>query len=254
MRRYSPLVLAASLSLVACGRDAATGPLRGDDEVVISLEGSILGLTGSADGALAVAGNIPELPSTLALTDDQRAQITSLVDAHQQSVQADRAALAAVERRAIAARRAGAPADEVNAIRAEGHAIRTRIEESARQLRGDILSVLTPAQRDHVVSRGGGGDRRCDGGDRLTPEQQAEIQALIADFRSANAADRAIIEQAMRDARAARAAGKSEAEVLAILQTARDAQARLQAAHADLQAAIRAILTSGQRTSGCFAG
>ena len=252
MRRLA-FIGAIALAIAACGKDATAPASTTDDSVILSLEGSVLGLTGSADGAVGVAGNTPDLPADLALTADQRAQITALVDAFQQSVHADVEGLRAVERRAIEARHAGKSADEVNAIRAEGAAIRLRIEAAAQRLRTDIQAVLTPAQRDWVRAHGGG-DGTCDGRQQLTPEQQAQIQALIAAFQAEHAADIQAIQKAMADARAAKSAGKTEAEVRAILETARAAQERLQAAHAALQERIRAILSTTQRGTGCFAG
>jgi Spy/CpxP family protein refolding chaperone len=243
--------IAALALLTACGSDAPTRPNPSENDVVVTLEGSVLGLTGYLDGAAGIAGNTPALPPDLALTDEQRATIAALVDAFQQSQRADREALLAIERRALEARRERRSIQEIEAIRAEGHAIRMRMEEAAGALRRAIHDVLTAEQRDWLRANGSG-ERPCMPGHRLTAEQQAQIQTLMGAFMTQHAADRQAIEQALAQARAARAAGASDADVRAIIQTVREAQRRLEAAHAQLQLQIRQILTAGQSTSGCF--
>ena len=82
--------------------------------------------------------------------------------------------------------------------------------------------------------------------------QQAQIRALMQGFEQTNRADLITVANVMEQARAAKRAGKTDAEIRAILQTASAAQARLVEAHKALQAQIEAVLTPEQKASGCF--
>jgi len=82
---------------------------------------------------------------------------------------------------------------------------------------------------------------------RLTDAQRTQIQALVAAFTAANAADLATMKAARDAARQAIRDGKTRDEVRAILETARPAADRVRAAGESLRTSIRALLTPLQR-------
>lgn len=82
---------------------------------------------------------------------------------------------------------------------------------------------------------------------RLTEAQRTQIQALVAAFATANAADLATMRSARDAARQAIRDGKSRDEVRAILEAARPAADRVRAAAEALRASIRALLTPLQQ-------
>lgn len=83
---------------------------------------------------------------------------------------------------------------------------------------------------------------------KLSAAQKTRIEALVAAFAVAHAADIAAMKAAHNAARDARKAGKSRAEVKAILEAAKPAADRVRAASESLRAAINALLTPLQRT------
>lgn len=83
---------------------------------------------------------------------------------------------------------------------------------------------------------------------KLTAAQKTQIEALVAAFAVAKAADIAAMKAAHNAARDARKAGKSRAEVRAILEAAKPAADRVRAASESLRAAINALLTPLQRS------
>lgn len=82
---------------------------------------------------------------------------------------------------------------------------------------------------------------------RLTAEQKAAIAALHDAFMKATSDDVAALRAIEREAREARAAGKSRAEIRAILARAVPIHERLDAAFRTLQADIWAVYTPEQR-------
>lgn len=82
---------------------------------------------------------------------------------------------------------------------------------------------------------------------RLTAEQKAAIAALHDAFMKATAADIAALRAIEREARDARAAGKSREEIRAILARAIPIRERLDTAFAKLRADIWAVYTPEQR-------
>lgn len=82
---------------------------------------------------------------------------------------------------------------------------------------------------------------------RLTDAQKAQIQALVAAFVAANAADIATMKGAHDAARDALKAGATRDEVKAILEAAKPAADRVRAAAEALRTAIAAVLTPAQR-------
>ena len=82
---------------------------------------------------------------------------------------------------------------------------------------------------------------------KLTDEQRAKIHALVEAFQQATRADREALATILAEARRAAAAGKTRAEVEAILAKGKDIRRRLAAAEAKLKADIDAVLTAEQR-------
>jgi Spy/CpxP family protein refolding chaperone len=81
----------------------------------------------------------------------------------------------------------------------------------------------------------------------LSSAQEAQIRALIEQFRDATRADREAMGAILREARAAALAGKSRDEIRAILQQAEPIRQRLAAAEATLRTGILAVLTPAQK-------
>jgi Spy/CpxP family protein refolding chaperone len=82
---------------------------------------------------------------------------------------------------------------------------------------------------------------------KLTNEQGAKIKALVAAFEAATKADHEALAAIDRAAKAARAAGKSEAEIKLILAAGDAIRQRLAAAEKKLHDDIFALLTAEQK-------
>jgi hypothetical protein len=240
---FSILAIAA---LTACAGDA-TGP--GDsrlDMATLAYGGIQVGEAGSGDDLMARLSN---LPAAVALSAAQISQISSLIANFTSATNADRNALAAIQKEAADARAAGKTADEVRAILARGADIRARLQQSERTLRDAVFAVLTTEQRAALSNRPAPTPRPC----AMTDAQRTEISGLLAAFEQANAADIAAIRSAHERAAAARQSGASRDAVAAILAEARAAMARLETARASLQTAIKGVFTAEQIAAGCGA-
>lgn len=249
MRRIA-LTAIATLAIAACSNDT-TSPA--DDALINSfLLGSSTALTsaGGYDGDLYQDRLINALPDELKLTPEQQAKIKALVDAFQAATKADHDALTAIlhdARDAIAAHKSR---DEVKAILDKGIAIRNRLSAAEAALRSAIEQVLTPEQKAWLDAHRAA---RCDPSKfpPLTDAQKAQMRALEQAFQTANKADLDAVKAILEQAHAAAAAGKTPAEVQAIIATAKPAMARLDAARQALKAALEAVLTPEQKASGC---
>jgi Spy/CpxP family protein refolding chaperone len=82
---------------------------------------------------------------------------------------------------------------------------------------------------------------------KLTDEQQARVNALMATFREATKADREALGALSRQAREAARGGASPEEVKAILAQGEAIRRRLHEAEVELRAAIFALLTDEQK-------
>lgn len=82
---------------------------------------------------------------------------------------------------------------------------------------------------------------------KLTSAQETQIRALVTAFAAAVKADVEALHAIRLEARAAKAAGKSDAEIRAIYAKGDAIRARLHAAEAKLRADIDAVLTAEQR-------
>lgn len=106
-----------------------------------------------------------------------------------------------------------------------------------------------------ATSVGDPGDRFMERLAKLPPElalsaaQAAQIDALIAAFLTATAADRAALAAIMEQAIAAREAGATREEVRAIFATGAELRTRLRDAERALRADVLAVLTPAQRAA-----
>ena len=254
MRPRLFVLLLATAGLAACSQDAA-GP--GNDLDLVSSFALNGGFAYGVDGGLPGRG-LPELrrldmlPDSIALTASQEAEISALLEAFQAQYRTELDALNAIHERAHAARDSGATREQVHAILVAGDSIRARLTEPLGQLRDAINAVLTEAQKAWLAQRHQ--YLRCDPttAPQLTDAQLAEIQGLRDTFNTANQADVQAVQAALDAAREARRAGKSRAEIDAILASVKDAMTRLHTAGEQLRAAIDAVLTPDQRASNCF--
>lgn len=82
---------------------------------------------------------------------------------------------------------------------------------------------------------------------RLSAEQRTQIRALIEAFVQATRADIEALNAIHQEARAARQAGATEAEIRAIFAQGDAIRARLHAAEAELRSDIEALLTPAQK-------
>ena len=82
---------------------------------------------------------------------------------------------------------------------------------------------------------------------KLTAAQQQQIRDLVAAFVAATKADMDALRAIHEEARAAKAAGKTDAEIRAIFAKGDAIRARLHAAEAKLHTDLLAVLTQAQR-------
>jgi Spy/CpxP family protein refolding chaperone len=252
MRRISLLLLSAGL-LAACNRDTSSPTFDVANLTSFALQGGFAyGMPGIFPGrGTPELRRINMLPDSLKLTGEQEAQINALLEAFQTANKADLDALNAIMAKADSARRAGKSREEVHAILQTGDAIRTRLGTALDKLRTDIDALLTAAQKAWLESHH---YERCnpDSAVALTDAQKAQIQALIDAFKSANQTDLDAVKAALQAAHDARKAGKTQAEIQAILDAVKPALDRLHAAGETLRTNIDAVLTAEQKASNCF--
>jgi Spy/CpxP family protein refolding chaperone len=241
MRKFV-LVMLLALSAGACAEDA-TAP---EPQAELLEEAAVLayGAMDMADPGSRFIARLHSLPDRLQLTAEQIEAIRALIQAYQEATAADKEALAAIHQEAREAKQAGASAEEIRAILARGHEIRLRLHAAERQLRADIMAVLTPAQIRWLA---GHYSRFCSPENvQLTEDQKTQITALVVAFELAHRADLQAIKEVFEAAREARQAGASREEIAAILAQAREPMQRIREAQAALEAAIRALLTPAQ--------
>jgi Spy/CpxP family protein refolding chaperone len=213
-------------------------------------EAAVLGYSASltSDPGSRYLGHLHRLPESIALTAAQQAQIRSLLTRFAEATKADHELLATIGREVLEAIKAGKSREEIRALLARGDAARERLRAAEAALRTAIEAVLTAEQKAWLASQDGRNCRMIS----LSEQQRTEISALVADFQKANAADLAIIRDALEKARAAIQSGATRAEIAAILEAARPAMERIRAAESALSEAILAVLTPEQRASRCF--
>ena len=251
----SALLMLALAACGACGGERAPAPsepapIASVADEALRADVTTVGLLAAPPAAMVDGVALDRLPPELRLTDEQRARIDALLRAFSAATRADAEAVAAIVRRAEAAMRAGKPAAEVRAIMAEANAARARLESAARALQADLAAVLTREQRAWIEAQRAG---RCARGSvpPLTQDQVARIRDLFETFAAAHQADLEALAAIAREVQAARLAGRSEAELRAILERATPIRDRLAAAERQLRAQVDAVLTPEQRASGC---
>lgn len=236
--RAAVVVLPACLVL-ACSDGRPTAPVREADDALDNAITSSERVV--ASGRAAPFLGMIRFPDSLALTPEQEARIRQLVDAHVNAHAADLAALDAILRELIAARRAGQSNAELRNILERARPIRERLAAAQRELQSAIWAVLTPAQRAYLESRRD--NLPC----RVTPEQARQLKQLHEHFQHEHAADLALERQLLARVVAAIQGGASRDEILALLDSARDVRDRLAAARAKLAEQVRAVVGN----SGC---
>lgn len=250
MRRIA-LTVIATLAIAGCSKDT-TAPASDSllNEFLLGSGGALVS-AGGYDGDLYQQRLINGLPDELKLTPDQQAKIKALVQAFEAATKADHDAFNAIMRQAKDAIIAHKSRDEVKAILDQGIAIRSRLSAAEAALRSAIEAVLTPEQKAWLAAHQ---PVRCDPSKfpPLTDAQKAQIRAFETAFQTANKADLDAVKAIIEQARAAAAAGKTKAEVEAIMATARPIMQKLDAARQTLKTQIEGVLTPEQKASGCF--
>ena len=242
--KRTTVVLLAALALGACSKDAVSPSSDFstlDDAANLAFSASF-----AADPGLNFLGAVNRLPDNLKLSTDQAAQIRALIDAFVETTQADHDALAAIEKQAKDAVTAGKSRDDVREILAQSKSIRERLEPAEQKLHAEIEAVLTADQKAWLQAHE---PARC--GVTLTDDQKNQMSSLIAAYQQANQADLAAIRTAFESAQAAHNNGETRDQVEAILNAVRPNMERVRSAAAALQAAIAALLTPDQLSSGC---
>ena len=249
MRRIALLTFAA-LSIAACSNDA-TAPDTADITLDEGAFGTALTLSGGYEAGLYQDRLINGLPDAIKLSDDQKAKIRALVEAFEASTKADREALAAIIREAREAIKDKKGREEVQEILKEGAPMRDRLAAAERKLIADIDALLTAEQRAWILAHK---PKKCraDKFPPLSDEQKAEIRALERTFRDQYKADMDSLKQIFEEAREAGEAGKSRAEVLAIIARGAPIAERLATARKKLHEDILEVLTPEQTASRCF--
>jgi Spy/CpxP family protein refolding chaperone len=242
MRARLLVLGAVAASLAACDRSTPVSPDAATTEVIDLIPDYAVSPATSIDAAGIGAS---DLPDAIKLTAEQKAAIAALHDAFMKANAADIAALQAIEDQAKAAIKAGKSRDEVRAILAKAEPIRERLEAAFKKLQADIWAIYTPEQRAWIEAHR---LKSCRPGDlKLTDAQVHKIRELEQQFLVAVKPDLDLIKSIVEEARQAKEAGKSRAEVAAILAKAAEPQKRVAEAERKLKAAILEILTPEQR-------
>lgn len=254
MRRIAFIAIAAA-ALAACSNETtAPASNAGTDEVTsfsIGATGTALTSVGAYDADLYQLRLTNGLPDDLKLTADQQARIKALIDAFQTATKADREALSAIIKQAEQARKANKSKAEVQAILDQGIPIRGRLSLAELDLKAHIDAVLTQAQRDWLAAHA---PKRCDPSKflPLTDAQKAQMKAFEQEFETANKADLETAKTGLKAMYDAIEAGKSKAEVQAILDSIKPTLERLATARQALRARLESVLTKDQKASGCL--
>lgn len=250
MRLFKTTILAAmALTIAACDSSESTAPALNPsaaDAIDIVPEYASSG-TAIMDRA-GIGG--AQFPDSLKLSTEQKAAIQVLHDTFEKDNATDIAALRAIEADAKAARSAGKTNAEIRTILEKAIPIRVRLDAKFAALRVAVLAIYTPAQRAWIEANK---TRECRNGNApvLTEAQLAQIKALRDAFETANRADIMLLRSVGEEVKAARAAGKSDAEIRAILARADAARDRLRAAEKKLYEDVMAVLTAEQRANWC---
>ena len=237
----------ALLLLAACGGDPVQPSSQPPVEEVNLVPEYAISPTIPMDAA-GIGASL--LPDKIKLSAEQKAAIARLHQEFMSVNAADLAALRAIELHVRAAIRAHKSRREVLAILATAAPILQRLDAAFAKLQAHIWAVYTPEQQAWIEANR---PRVCgpEGPPVLTDAQRAEIRRLRESFIAAIKPDLDFIRATVDEARLARLAGKSPAEVMAILAQAVPAQQRVVAAERNLAKAIDDLLTPEQRAKMC---
>jgi len=242
------LLLAGALALGACGSDTTSPTGVNLTTDVIDLVPDFASSGTMIMDRAGIGGS--SFPDSLALTVEQKAAIEALHAGFATTTSTDRASLEAIEVEARKARAEGKSRDQIKVILQKAIPIRARMASAFETLRAAIIAIYTPAQRAWLESNK---TKQCgaDGGPQLSEVQLAQMKALKDSFETTYRADITTIRTVAAEAKTARAAGKSEAEVTAILAKAAQARDRVRAGEKKLYEDIMALLTAEQRAAWC---
>ena len=248
MRKTLLTVVACGLfGLNACSTDpvAPNGLLADAIDQVADYEFSMAAVI---DGAGIGAARLPE---ELQLTAEQKAQIAALHDAFKAAHEEEIAALREIEQQLRQLRRSGGTREQVQALLAGAHEIRSGLAEDFDALQEAIWAVYTAEQKAWIEAHK---PKVCDrnGAPQLSEEQIAQIRALKQAFAEAVADELAAIKAAHQEARAAKQAGASAEEIRAILEGVKDEMEAVRQAEIRLHDAIMEVLTPDQRARWCI--
>ncbi len=250
MKRF--IALAAIAFLAACGTsEDPTAPQALQQQESVDLVQQLDVTHGAAIDRAGIGG--AELPDSIRLTDEQKAQIDALHEAYRTASAADMAALKAIEAEVRVAIKAGKSRDEVRALMARAAPIMARLHAAFAKLQADIWAVYTPAQQAWI--RGKASDAascRRDVLTQLSEAQVTQIRQLKERFAAAVADELATIRAAWQAAREAKAAGASAEEIRAILARAEEAMKKVREAEKALKVAILNVLTDSQQKDRCL--
>lgn len=248
-RTVAPFLAVLVLAAAACDSSESTAPSNSAiaAEAIDIVPDYAQSTTAIMDRA-GIGG--AQFPDSIALTTEQKAAIQALHDAFRTENAADLALLQGIESEARAARAAGKSREEIRAILEKALPVRARMDARFAALRTAILAIYTPAQRAWIEANK---VRECRNGSApaLTEAQLAQIKALRDAFETAYRGDIQLLRQVADEVKAARRAGKSDAEIKAILARADAARDRLRAAERKLYEDIMAVLTAEQRAAWC---
>jgi Spy/CpxP family protein refolding chaperone len=248
-RSVAPLFGVLLLAAAACDSSNSTAPINTPiaAEAIDIIPDYAQSTTTIMDRA-GIGG--AQFPDSIALSTEQKASIQLLHDEFVKNNAADLALLQAIEVQAKAARAANKSRDEVRTILEQALPIRARMDARFAALRLAILAIYTPAQRAWIEANK---MKECRNGSApaLTEAQLAQLKVLRDGFETANRADIMLLRNIGEQVKEAKKAGKSEAEIRAILATGDAARTRLRAAEKKLYEDIMAILTPEQRNAWC---
>jgi len=254
MRRI--VLVVATAVLVGCSNET-TSPAdsAAGTDLITQFTNSALGdaftTAGGYDADLFELRLLHALPDSIRLSPDQEAKIKALVDAYNAATKADREALNAVLRQAKDAVKAHKSPADVKAILDTGAPIAARLATAAANLKTAIDAVLTADQLAWLASHA---PKHCKKGSfpPLTDAQKIQMKAYEAAFETANKTDLQAVRKALEDVKAAIRAGKTAAEVQAILDAVKPAIDRLATARKTLHDQLESVLTPEQKASGCI--
>ncbi len=156
-RRLLFPTLAASLVLAACA-ESPLGPSVATEDYALVMFGeygsALEGTMGAQAGPRPFDGRTirPAFPDSIALTDEQRAEMLALRQAFRAEHQDAIDSLRAVFQAAHAARQDGATREEIRAILATGRPIADALRPDVRALHEALRAVLTDAQRAWIAA------------------------------------------------------------------------------------------------------